>query len=149
MAAGIVFMWICRQKHMSAAGRGSRAVWALPHGWGTFQGTALFPPHPLSNMDLTQAASRKSRIHGLSKTLGVIESEERKPECSTFPKALALTRLWPFFFFFKGENPLKQEQDNCGVLAAPASLPPPEQLFRPPVQPGRTRKLQIRLESET
>ena len=104
MAAGIVFMWICRQKHMSAAGRGSGAVWALPHGWGTFQGTALFPPHPLSNMDLTQAASRKSRIHGLSKTLGVIESEERKPACSTFPKALALTRLWPFFFFFLKEK---------------------------------------------
>ena len=69
--------------------------------------------------------------------------------------ALLSPKLWLspgfglFFFFFKGENPLKQEQDNCGVLAAPASLPPPEQLFRPPVQPGRTRKLQIRLESET
>ena len=69
MAAGIVFMWICGQKHTSAVGWRSGAVWGPPQGWGAFQGTPLFPPPPISN--LTQAASRKSKIHGLSKTLGV------------------------------------------------------------------------------
>lgn len=64
MAAGIVFMWICGQKHMAAAGWGSGAVW-VPY--------KVHPLPPISNKDLTQAASRKSRVHGLSKTLGVIE----------------------------------------------------------------------------
>lgn len=66
MAAGIVFMWICGQKQVAAAGWGSGAVWA-PYK------VHPFPLHPISNKDLTQAASRKSRVHGLSKTLGVIE----------------------------------------------------------------------------
>lgn len=45
--------------------------------------------------------------------------------------ALLSPKLWLLFFFFLGENPLEQEEDHCGVSAAPASLPPLEQLFRP------------------
>lgn len=108
------------------------------------------PAHPLSNTDLTQAASRKSRIHGLSKALGVIESEERKPECSTFPKALALTRLWlVVFFFFLRRKPLKTGRGQLWGFGCSCLPPSPRTAVQTPVQPGRTRELQIRLESET
>lgn len=56
------------------------------------------------------------------------------------------TQALAFLLFFLGGNPLKQE-NNCGVLAAPASLPPPA--VQTPVQPGHSRELRIRLESET
>ena len=69
------------------------------------------------------------------------------PQSSSSHQALAFLLFLSFFFFFLGETPLKQEEDNCGVLAAPASLPLPA--VQTPVQPGHTRELRIRLESET